>query len=322
MALHWNIVKNQENARLSYLQVAIAVRAMNGWVGFGLADAGGMQGADVMLYESNNPSSLRDAHILRERLPLTDDCQDWELIDDTPVVQRDGFLIVQARRLLDTLDAQDKVILNDQGRSMSPTRIIGAWGNGTASVSYHGPNRILGAVRFHSLPTDDGYILDPYEQFQEDMATEAEGFFELRASNYTIPANVTTYYYFCISWKDILAQGVQDGVPMHIIGFEPIIEANSGRYWHHFALSAIEDSRDLTSCNIGYGWHPAFDWAPGLLPEAFPVEAGLPLGKDGYRGFSVVSTVRLHIPAAGCQVSIEMSLNRNITCFASGYALQ
>ena len=305
MALHWNIVADKVNERASYLQVAIAVRAMNGWVGFGLADAGGMFGADVMLYESENPDTVRDAYILWDRLPLTDDCQDWELIDDTPVIQQDGFLIVQARRLLDTLDAQDKAIINDQDRILAPTRIIGAWGNDTASASYHGPYRILSSMRFHDLPTaDHGSTLDPYEQFQEDMTVEAEGYFELRANNYTIPKNVTTYYSFCISWNDILAQGVPDGVPMHVIGFEPIMEASSGPYWHHFTLNGIEDARDLASCTIGYGWEPAYAWAPGALPDALPEEAGLPIGQGGYQGFSVVGPLRLHVPATVCHLPL------------------
>ena len=290
MALHWNIVKNQENSRLSYLQVAIAVRAMNGWVGFGLADAGGMQGADVMLYESNNPATVRDAHILLERLPLTDDCQDWELVDT--VVQEDGFLIVQARRLLDTLDTQDKAIINDKETILSATRIIGAWGNNTASASFHGPNRVRSAMRFHGLPTDGAAALDEYENFKEVMAVEAEGYFEINANNSIIPANVTTYYSFCISWKDILAQGVPDGVPLHVVGFEPRLDADSAAYWHHLTVSAIEGASDLTSCS-DLRFEIMYGWASGAVPEAFPPNFGLLFGQNGFQGVSVVSILLL-----------------------------
>lgn len=290
MALHWNIVTNQEDTRASYLQVAIAVRAMNGWVGFGLADAGGMQGADVMLYESSNPVTVRDAHILWERLPLTDDCQDWELVDT--VVQQDGFLIVQARRLLDTLDTQDMAIINDKETKLSPTRIIGAWGNDTASASFHGPSRIQSAVRFHGVPTDGGAALDEYDKFKEDMAVEAEGYFEVNANNFTIPANVTTYHSFCISWKEILAQGVPDGVPLHAMGFEPLLAASSSAYWHHFTVSALDDSGDMLTCD-GMRSELIYGWASGAVPEAFPRDFGIPFGQNGFKAVFVVSILLL-----------------------------
>jgi len=256
LALHWNIVKNEADDRLSYLQIAVAVRAMGGWVGFGLAEAGGMKGADVMLFESENPYTVRDAHILQERLPITDDCQDWELIGES-ALQEGGFLMVQARRLLNTGDTQDKVVIADDSTYQLPTRIIGAWGNTTTTASYHGPRRIRGVVRFHRLPSaikgEGDPLLREYDLFQQKMASDADGYFEIRNKNHTIAAEVTVYHDFCITWRELLAQNVPD-VPLHIIGFEPLLEASTAQYWHHFSLSGKADNGDDFPCKHDPLW--------------------------------------------------------------------
>ena len=99
-AIHWHIDKE-------YIHLAVAVRA-TGWVGFGIAEAGGMFGADVALYEAKNPDSIMDKHILDVRFPIDDSSQDWELKESR---SDRGFLIFEAKRLLNTDDPQDRQIV-------------------------------------------------------------------------------------------------------------------------------------------------------------------------------------------------------------------
>jgi hypothetical protein len=54
--------------------IAVAVRA-TGWLGFGLAEAGGMLGADMALFTPIRPTEIIDAYTLEGRRPITDNCQ-------------------------------------------------------------------------------------------------------------------------------------------------------------------------------------------------------------------------------------------------------
>lgn len=104
-AIFWNI--NGDTIHL-----AVAVRA-DGWVGFGISEAGGMIGADMALYQVTQPSELIDAHVVDSRsMPMKDECQNWNLKRVTN--NSDGWIIVEMSRLLDTGDAQDHVLKNDK----------------------------------------------------------------------------------------------------------------------------------------------------------------------------------------------------------------
>mmetsp|Transcript_2423 Transcript_2423/g.4533 ORF Transcript_2423/g.4533 Transcript_2423/m.4533 type:complete len:205 (-) Transcript_2423:712-1326(-) len=97
-AIFWNIDGDT-------VHFAVAVRA-EGWVGFGISEAGGMIGSDMALYQASNPSELVDAYVVQDRsMPLTDDCQDWTLEGATTV--KNGWMIVEMSRLLDTNDGQE-----------------------------------------------------------------------------------------------------------------------------------------------------------------------------------------------------------------------
>jgi hypothetical protein len=84
-AVHWKV--DEDN-----IYLAVAARA-TGWVGFGLAETGGMRGADMIIFETNNATQIRDAHVLDERFPVDDICQDWILRDSSI---EDGFVIFEA----------------------------------------------------------------------------------------------------------------------------------------------------------------------------------------------------------------------------------
>ena len=61
-AIFWNI-SDDDNDMIHF---AIAVRA-EGWVGFGISEAGGMIGSDLALYTASNPLELVDAYVVEDR---------------------------------------------------------------------------------------------------------------------------------------------------------------------------------------------------------------------------------------------------------------
>ena len=72
-AIHWSVDE-------LYVYLAVAVRA-TGWVGFGIAEAGGMLGSDMALFTAARPGEIVDAYTLDEKNPMIDDCQqDWDLV--------------------------------------------------------------------------------------------------------------------------------------------------------------------------------------------------------------------------------------------------
>ena len=61
-AIFWNI----NNDDTDTIDFAIAVRS-EGWVGFGLSEAGGMIGSDMALYSNSNPDDIVDAYVVDDR---------------------------------------------------------------------------------------------------------------------------------------------------------------------------------------------------------------------------------------------------------------
>jgi hypothetical protein len=266
-AVHWSIEGDS-------IFLAVAARA-TGWLGFGLSENGGMKGADVILFTAKNPDELVDSYILEERSPITDDFQNWSLLDSHT---EGGFLIFEATRLLDTGDPQDRVIMNDALMTIPSSRIIAAWGD-TPAVGYHGNNRARGAVRWF-----DGR--DGQDLFQQTMQTAADGSFEVRASDYPIKPRSTEYARFCASKEDILAQGVPDVETLNIVGFEPIVDDDSRAFIHHFAVtgSTRTNNGQSQNCTFEDAFELAYVWAPGEGPLALPDDLGVPFG--GLYGFN------------------------------------
>ena len=60
-AIFWNINNDDES-----IDFAIAVRS-EGWVGFGLSEAGGMIGSDMALFSVANPDDIVDAYVVDDR---------------------------------------------------------------------------------------------------------------------------------------------------------------------------------------------------------------------------------------------------------------
>lgn len=278
VAVHWTIDDSTRTIRL-----AVAAPA-TGWVGFGLAEAGGMKGADIVLFEAAT-NTLTDAYAIEYVAPKTDDSQDWLLIHS----QTDGNIIIfEAERLLDTGDAMDRPIGFDGEFVIPPHRVIAAWGD-TPTVSYHGDNRARSALRFYPAHGNSGREEDV---FAEEMAQEAEGYIDLLMPDHPVSLDETEYVDLCFSYQDLINLGMPADVPLHIIGFEPVID--SARHLHHLVMFGSgydgdlpEGSCDQTAVAFQGGLSLAWGYAPGGVPWEMPDEAGVPLGpgEDSYKMF-------------------------------------
>jgi len=114
-----------------------------GWVGFGIAESGGMKGSDIVYFESGS-NKLVDAWADGHSAPKKDSCQDWILLAGGNKAGQTWF---EAERPLDTGDAQDRIIRDDSGGAQ-PTRIIAAWGE-SMNIQFHGGSqRAFTTVRF------------------------------------------------------------------------------------------------------------------------------------------------------------------------------
>lgn len=289
--IHWTV-----DQQMIYLAV---VAQATGWAAFGLAESGSMRGADIMLYTAET-DTLVDSYVLDQLVkPLQDDCQSWELVNS--VVDK-GIIIVEAKRLLNTSDTQDRIIIDDSLLLIPPTRVIAAWGN-TSEPSYHGRNTARGSIRFFG--TSD--ITDEEEFFAQTMANEAEGNFTINARGFVIPSNdVTTYQWFCFSREDLLVMGVPLDEDLHTIGIEPVIESSNKKYVHHFILygSSLPWNNTLECSPDTYpGIENAYTWAPGDLPLTLPPNVGGPLGSKGFQSFAV----EIHYNNADLDVNVSDS---------------
>ena len=270
VAVHWYVDE-------SYVYIGIATRAQDGWVAFGLAEAGGMKGSDIVIYETSKPNQLSDAHVLKDRFPILDICQDWVYID---AINADGFLIFEGKRLLNTNDGQDHPIINDTEAFIPAQRVIAAWGDATSSMMYHGPtNRVRGAIRLYGSG-------DEVSKFQSLIA-EADGYFDLIVNNHTIENVTTRYVDFCFNWDtDVIPQG---GIPVntniYVVAAETILDKNGGgSFVHHASITAsstvlLNASRTCLDDIRKYDFF-LYSWTPGTFPLVFPSDVGITLGPN------------------------------------------
>jgi hypothetical protein len=274
VAVHWRLDDD-------YIYLAVAARA-TGFLGFGLAEGGGMRGADLVIYETANPGKLRDAHVLDAFNPVDDVCQDWVFVasqDD------DGFLIFEAYRPLDTTDSQDHKILNDAETVIPAQRIIAAWGE-TSTASYHGANNIArGSLRWYGGG-------DEHELVLSKLKDQADGSFFFQIPNHTISTNETDYKSFCFVWDpDLTSQGVPANGSIALIAAEMIVTEEARPYVHHLDVFAtnVASNESRTCIESGYGY-TVYSWAPGILPFVLPDNVGYGMGPasaDGLQSFRI-----------------------------------
>ena len=107
------------------LKLALEAEA-TGWVGFGLGETTGMQGADVVYYEKAS-NTLTDAYVTdTNAMPVADKCQDWTLVGSETSGSK--LIVELSRKLVPADTAQDRGITNDLAPNL-PTPVIAAWGN-------------------------------------------------------------------------------------------------------------------------------------------------------------------------------------------------
>eukprot|EP00980_Cylindrotheca_fusiformis_P011682 scaffold2770_cov104-Cylindrotheca_fusiformis.AAC.3 len=283
VAFHWTILSSMEEGEMDTIDLALVVRA-RGWVGFGIAEAGGMAGADVLLYNVAS-EEVQDAYFMNDRIPRVDDCQDWKLVKSE--VTDDGFLIVQASRRLDTGDMQDRRIHDDSAMDVPPSRVIFAWGDDQGGPIYHGNNRAQSSLRFF------GETLDEETLVRETLIEQSTGYFDVTAKDYPVKAQETEYPRFCFSEQDLFDQGVPADVELHVIGFQAIETPGNEEYLHHYVVYAsnepFNDEIDNLNCGSAVHIEPVYAWTPGDRGLVLPKNVGVPLGEisNGFRSYMI-----------------------------------
>ncbi|CAM9105653.1 unnamed protein product, partial [Hapterophycus canaliculatus] len=216
--IFWTIYPEAETIR-----IAIHAKSASGWAGVGTSEMGGMEGADMLFYETST-GNVTDTHSLVAGTPIVDECtQDWTLLS---AEVGDGSLVFEVERTLDTGDVQDRVFVDDTQDGVSPTRLMAAWGD-TELVSYHGTNFAKReVVMFGSEEDADAYI--PLVEIKE---SDDVAYFDVTATNFTIPAVRTWYEETCVP-----ASALPSLEEYHAIGFEGLIQSDNAEYVHHLVL--------------------------------------------------------------------------------------
>lgn len=222
VAIHWSVDDDE-----SVLRLAVAANA-TGWVGFGIAESGGMPGADLVIYTVAD-DALTDAHALAYAAPIVDRCQDWTLRNSSVVAagsssssSSSGFVAFEASRALDTLDPQDRAISNDADVSTPAHRAIVAWGD-QETWSYHATNRATTSLRFYrSTDANDSSLPSLTDHPHNDF----------RANGYEIPTETTTYARFCA----VVAPTLLTENDVHMVGASFIEDASNVDLVHHIVL--------------------------------------------------------------------------------------
>ena len=261
------------------------------WFAFGLSEAGGMLGADIVSVEfgSSGSVSVVDRYVPWVASPLeqpprpypvADTQQDWELVCGESL---ENSVTAVVRRKLKTNDEEQ-----DRDFVSGSVSVIYAWGDG--ALGYHGSNR--GSIKVDFL----GEELSSVDAFVPPA--DADGSFVKGFSPGYELAPITTQYVCQV--HDI------GTTPLHIVAAEQVYSTNQvyGPYVHHVlvhacgndlnalhALDLYEDgtfpcqTRDLSAHgNSPSGLGPCssiiYGGAVGGHPFVVPDEAGILIGSD------------------------------------------
>eukprot|EP00903_Cladosiphon_okamuranus_P014858 g13759.t1 len=215
--IFWSIDTSAETIR-----VAVHAKAASGWASVGISEMGGMEGADIVFYETAT-GKVTDAHSLVATTPVIDECtQDWTLLSAEAV---DGSLVFEVERALDTGDAQDRAFTDDTAPGAQSTRLIAAWGE-SESMSYHGTNSAKGEViMFGGAENADA------EPLADVVSNPEVSFFDVSPKNFPIPTQRTWYEETCVPASELPALD-----QFHVIGFQGVIQDDTSEYVHHLVL--------------------------------------------------------------------------------------
>ena len=270
------------------LELAVATQA-TGWLGFGLAESGGMIGADIFYYEAET-DTLTDAYATAYAKPVPDDCDsDWKLVDKTVDVEN-NFMAVEIVRALDTGDPQDRPLVEDSDLTIPPSAVIAAWGD-DSGMEYHGGNKARSLVRFYvEGPKSPGVesvaraseITDVLYK-QGSMATQlleasSDGNILVHEDNYEIPAIETYYHYACFNVSDYFtAEQLEQGVHMIGMDYVPSVDisgVDNSKYLHHMVgMASFSPCTEQRMSN-----QILYSWTRGGQPLVFPSNVGIKLG--------------------------------------------
>jgi hypothetical protein len=228
-------------------------------MGFGIAEAGGMKGADIVYFESST-NQLTDAYSLDLIQPVADDQQDWTMISAGIV---GGQMTVEAVRNIDTLDPQDTIIADDSWPALDGTRFIAAWSD-SPTIQYHGSsNRAFGQVRFYNPGPSD-----PLAAVKADPAVKT---FDILQNRFQIPTAPTTYDHQCFpltsEWGGPIPSINDSKLPSkkNIVAMEVVLDPTSENPMgnaHHLVVTCYQ--------SVGTG--PNSTAEPFYLNDVWPAE--------------------------------------------------
>ncbi|XP_061098639.1 DBH-like monooxygenase protein 2 homolog [Conger conger] len=234
----------------------LTVKTM-GWVGLGFSPNGRMAGADIVIggVAPNGSTYFTDRHAVGNSLPLVDKRQSCTLLSLT---EGDGQTTMKFRRPMKSCDDEDFLI------SASLINLIYAFGL-TDEIENHASRR--GTKKLNLL------------KYSPRTNPLSSNYFDLRASNFTIPA-VHTHYHCWIMKTPTL------GAKHHIYRIEPIIRHidivhHIIMYGCHFSVNETTDGACYTSPMLSYMCPRVMAaWAVGGEVIDFPEVAGLSIGGE------------------------------------------
>ncbi|CAF4394289.1 unnamed protein product [Rotaria sp. Silwood2] len=249
-----------------------------GWVALGISPAGGMKGADIAVgwVESSGNVYLQDRYATTNARPVLDNStQDWFLLQGR---EKDGWTVIQFKRLLDTCDSMDFPIISGTNTLIFAYGLVDLDSNRPEiDITYHDTRRNTRIIPLRSYadpPSDNKFIgLDT---------------FEFRLNNYLVPSTDTTYH--CKIYK------APSGYPLkrHAIAHKIVIDPRNVDLVHHLDLyecdpmavfnddklpdglcDEIANEIKLCASNLATVWAVGGD-----VMREFPEEAGYGIGGD------------------------------------------
>ncbi|PNH09876.1 DBH-like monooxygenase protein 2 [Tetrabaena socialis] len=186
-----------------------------------------------------------------------------------------GRTLVEMRRPLASCDPQDHSVLND-------TRQTVVFAYGLGDFAYHGPEH-RGSKQLVLLPAPTPATNGSAATNGSEVALQV---LEMRASNYSVPADPTTYA--CVNLE------LPSDKKYHIYKYEPIID--NARLVHHFVAWACS-SKPTTPMGVPYDClgdmeceEFYMEWAPGSGAIVSPPEAAQAFGS----GSKVYIALQVH----------------------------
>ena len=261
-----------------------------GWVGFGLSEAAGMRGADIMQghVTSAGAAHVGDFHAVANEAPMADGCQDWTVHHGE---EKDGSTLLVVSRKLLTEDSNDRPILASGG--LKRQGILAAFGpNGSDDASayaYHGANKF----KFY-LDLTSGAAVDQASWSARKAADAALSSFSLKANEGAVPASGaarddfrapeagtgqsiptarTAYYEYCFP-----TQAAWAAAGKYLVGFESVSDGSPANV-HHLVLYGYDADGCASAAT------ESVVWVGGIgFYEDLPAGVGLPFSRaQSYR---------------------------------------